>query len=120
MNRQPGHHDTTVHEQAAPAVKHETVKPTRHEEIQTSADKEIHQDHYHRAVQPVQETEVLPEQHRRRVAETEHREFDHRNNEATEQALRAESGKLHDQRVVTDTTKTQSRAPAVQQERFHQ
>ncbi len=120
MNAQPGHHDTTVHEQAAPAVKHETVKPTRHEEIKTSADKEIHQDHYHRAVQPIQDTEVLPEQHKRRVAGTEHREFDHRNQEATEQALRAESGKLHDQRVVTDTTKTQSRAPAVQNERFHQ
>jgi len=115
-----GHHDTTVHEQVAPAIKHETVEPTRHEDINAAIDKEIHQDHYHRTVQPVKDTEVLPEQHRHRVAATEHRDFDHRNHEATERALRAEAGKLHDQRVVTDTIQTQSRAPAVQGERFHQ
>ena len=31
-----GHHDTTVHENVAPAVVNETVKKTRHDEIQTA------------------------------------------------------------------------------------
>lgn len=115
-----GHHDTSVNEQVAPAIKHETVKPTRHEVISTTIDKEIHQDHYHRTVQPVKDTEILPEQHRYRVAATEHRDVDHRNHEATERALRAEAGKLHDQRVVTDTIQTQSRAPVVEGERFYE
>jgi len=114
-----GHHDTTVYEQVAPAVKHETVKPTRHEEVDTSIDKEIHQDHYHYTVQPVKDTKVLPEQHRHRVTGTQHRDFDHRNHKATQEASRAEAGKLHNQRVVTDTTQTQSHAPVVQSERFH-
>ena len=115
-----GHHDTTVHERVAPAVQHETVKPTQHEEIKTALEQEIHQDHYHRTVQPVRETQVLPEQHKHRVAGTEHREFDQRNQRDTEQALQAEAAKLHDERVVTETTHTQSRAPVVKGEHFHQ
>jgi hypothetical protein len=38
-----GHHDTTVHESVNPAVQHETVRPSQHEEINTAIDKEIHQ-----------------------------------------------------------------------------
>ncbi len=102
------HHDTTVHEQVAPAVEHETVKPARHEKTNDIIDKEIHQDHYHRTIQPVKDTEVLPEQHRYRVAETENRNFDHRNHDANERALKA------------DTNQTPSGAPIVRSERFHQ
>lgn len=31
-----GHHDTTVHEKVAPAVTHETVERTQHENVQVS------------------------------------------------------------------------------------
>jgi hypothetical protein len=114
------HHDTTVREQVAPAIKYETVKPTLQEEINPSIDREIHQDHYHHSIQPVKDTEVLPEQHKYRVAETEHRNFDHRNPEAAEGTLGAETGKLHGHRGVADATQTQNHAPAVRSERFHQ
>lgn len=115
-----GHHDTTVHEKVAPAVKHETVKPTRHEEINTAVDKEVHQDHYHRQVQPVEDREVLPEKHRHNVGGVVNREFDHRDKEQTERALKAERAELRDERVVEDTRQTQSRAPTVEGEHVHQ
>jgi hypothetical protein len=115
-----GHHDTTVDERVAPAVKHETVKPTRHEEIQTAVDKEVHQDHYHQTVQPVQDREVLPEQHKHHVAGVERREFDERDRQRTEQALQAERAKLRDERHVAETQTTQSRAQAVEGEHVHQ
>ncbi|KAK1834557.1 hypothetical protein QBC39DRAFT_369061 [Podospora conica] len=116
---QSGSHDTTVHESTAAAVEHKTIKPTQHEEINTAINKEIHQDHYHRTVQPVQATEVLPEQHTSRVAGTVQREFDNRDTEATERAMRAEAGKLRNERHVEGVTKTQSRAPVVQGEHVH-
>lgn len=115
-----GHHDTTVQREVGPEVRHETIKPTRHEEIKTAVDQEVHQDHYHRTVQPVYDREVLPEQHKHRVVGAEHREFDHRSPETTERALKAEAGKLRNERVVADTIETKSRAPAVQGEHFHQ
>jgi hypothetical protein len=115
-----GHHDTTVNEEVAPAVKHETVKPAQHEEINTAINKEFHQDHYRNVVQPVQDREVLPEQHTHRASNVIHREVDHNDKEATERTLRAEAGKLRDQRVVTDTTYTQNQAPVVQGEQVHQ
>ncbi|XXH05271.1 hypothetical protein Hte_011696 [Hypoxylon texense] len=115
----PGHHETTVHESVEPAVKREAVKPTQHEEINTAVNKEIHQDHYHRTVQPVQDREVLPEQHTHRVGAVQHRDHDHRDHEGTKRALAAETAKLKDERVVHDTTHTQSHAPTVQGENVH-
>lgn len=117
---QAGRHDTTVHESTAPAVEHKTIKPTQHEQINTAINQEVHQDHYHRTVQPVQATEVMPEQHTSKVAGTINREFDHRDNEGTERAMRAEAGKLRNERHVESTTHTQSRAPVVQGEHVHQ
>ena len=56
-----GYHDTTVDESVRPAVSEETVKPTRHEELTEAVDREVHQDHYHTTVQPIQHQEVKPE-----------------------------------------------------------
>ncbi|KAK4446415.1 hypothetical protein QBC34DRAFT_331648 [Podospora aff. communis PSN243] len=114
-----GRHDTSVQKQAAPAVTQETVKPSRHEEVQAAVNREVHQDHHHRVVQPIQDREVLPEQHVHNAAKTVRREFDHRDHDATERALKAESAQLRDQRVVAETSHTQSRAPAVQGETVH-
>lgn len=114
-----GHHDTTVHEQVKPAVVNETVKPTQHEEVNTAVEKEVHQDHYHHAVQPVQDREVLPEQHQHNVAAVQSREFDHRNHDETKRAVAQEAAKFKDQRVVADTTHTQTAAPTVTGEHVH-
>ncbi|CAJ2503434.1 Uu.00g108280.m01.CDS01 [Anthostomella pinea] len=114
-----GQHTTTVHETAAPAVQHEVVKPTQHEEVNTALDKEVHQDHYHHKVQPVQDREVLPEQHTHNVAAVEHRDFDHRDNDKTRQALEAEAAKFKDERVIQETARSQSHAAAVQGEHVH-
>jgi len=114
-----GHHDTTVHETVAPGVQHETVKPHRHEEINTAIDKEVHQDHYHRTVQPVVDREVLPEKHEARLGAVENRHIDHRDAETTKRALATEQAGFKDERVVTDTTHTQSAAPTVAGEHVH-
>ncbi|KAI1373339.1 hypothetical protein F4677DRAFT_448416 [Hypoxylon crocopeplum] len=115
----PGHHDTTVHESVEPAVKRETVKPTEHEDINTAVNKEIHQDHYHRTVQPVSDKEVLPEQHQHRVGAVQHRDFDHRDHDNTKKTLAADNQQYRNQRIVEDTTHTQSHAPTVQGEQIH-
>lgn len=109
-----GRHDTTVHEEAVPSIKHETVQPTQHEEISPAVNIEVDQDHYRRVVQPVQDREVRPEQHTHKADKVQHREFDHRDEKGTEKALRAEAEKMRDQRVEMDTTHTQSEAPAVE------
>jgi hypothetical protein len=114
-----GQHDTTVHEETAPAIEQRTIKPTSHEEISTAIDQEIHQDHYHRTIQPVQASETLPEQHKHRVANTIEREFDHRDVAGTERAMRAEAGKLRDSKTVEETKHSTSRAPVVQGEHVH-
>lgn len=114
-----GHHDTTVHETVAPAVKHEVVKPHEHEEILTAVDKEVHQDHYHHTVQPVKDREVLPEQHDAKLGGVQHREFDHRDMEATKRKLATEQAGFKDDRVVEGTTKTQTVAPTIGGEHVH-
>lgn len=114
-----GHHDTTVHETVAPAVKEEIVKPHVHEEVLTAVDKEVHQDHYHRTVQPVQDREVLPEQHTAQLGAVQHREFDHRDADTTKRNLAAEQAAFKDQRIVEDTTHSQSAAAAVGGEHIH-
>jgi len=114
-----GHHDTTVHETVAPAVKEEVIKPHVHKEVVTAVDKEIHQDHYHRTVQPILDHEVLPEKHTTEIAPVVQREFDHRNTEETKRNLEAEQKAFRDQRVVDNTTHTQKVLPTLGGEHVH-
>lgn len=114
-----GHHDTTVHEAVAPAVQHESVKPHVHEEINTAIDKEVHQDHYHRTVQPVHDREVLPEKHEAKIGAVQHREFDHRDHESTKHNLVADQARFKDERVIEETSHSQSVAPVVGGEHVH-
>lgn len=114
-----GHADTTVHETVAPAVTHERVKTHEHEEINTAVDKEVHQDHYHRTVQPVVDKEVLPEQHKANIVATQHREFDHRDNQALKASLSAEQQQFKNERIVESTTHSESTAPTVGGEHVH-
>jgi len=114
-----GHHDTTVHETVAPAVTNETVTPSRHENITTAVDKEVHQDHYHTSVQPVNDRQVLPEQHHHNQAAVEHREHHHGNKEHVAQKLQQEAAQFKDQSVRADTTHTRAAAPTVSGEHVH-
>jgi hypothetical protein len=114
-----GHHDTTVHEKVAPAVTNETVTPTRHENLTTAIDKEVHQDHYHTSVQPVHHSEVLPEQHHHNLAAVEHREHHHGNKDEVAQRLQQEQAQFKDQSVRSETKHTQAAAPTVAGEHVH-
>lgn len=54
-----GKHTTEVHQEAAPAITEEHVKPQRHENVTTAVDREVHQDHHRTVVQPIKHKEVL-------------------------------------------------------------
>jgi len=64
--------DTTVDSEVAPAVEHTHVKKQHETREQTFVEKEKHQDHYHTTVQPLKDSEVLPEKHDH-IQETRHR-----------------------------------------------
>lgn len=55
--------DTTVDSEVAPAVEHTHVKKQHETREQTFVEKEKHQDHYHTTIQPLKDSEVLPEKH---------------------------------------------------------
>lgn len=114
-----GQHETTVHEEVAPAVVHETVKPTHHETVTTAIDREVHQDHYHTSVQPVKDRAVTSEQHKHNLVGTEHRHFEHDNTKAVKDTLAEEASKYKDERTVKDTHHTHSVNPTVAGEHVH-
>ncbi|KAF4535840.1 Allergen protein [Lasiodiplodia theobromae] len=114
-----GHHDTTVHERVQPAVTHQTVKPSKHENVTTAVDKEIHQDHYHTAVQPIQEREVLPEKHHHNLAGVEHRKFEHGDESEVQQRLKKEAAQFKDESIRQEEHHTRSTAPQVAGEHVH-
>lgn len=55
--------DRTVDTEVAPAVEHTHLKKQHETREQTVVEKEKHQDHYHTTVQPLKDSEVLPEKH---------------------------------------------------------
>jgi hypothetical protein len=55
--------NTTVDVKVDKPVEHTHVKKQHETREQKVVDKEIHQDHYHTTVQPLKDTEVLPEKH---------------------------------------------------------
>jgi len=113
-----GHH-TIVDQTVNPAVTQEVIKPTKHEEITTAVDREVHQHHYHTTVQPIKAQEVLPERHQHNILPVEQREFRHDNEADTTQRVSAELGAFKDRQVVHDVRVTQSAAPTVTGEHVH-
>lgn len=59
LTSQDGRHDTTVDEEARRPVTEEHVRPQEHESVRTAVEKEVHRDHHHTMVQPVQDRQTL-------------------------------------------------------------
>ncbi|KAK2627648.1 hypothetical protein QTJ16_002294 [Diplocarpon rosae] len=114
-----GKHDTTVHETVNPAVTNEHVTRTQHNTEQTAIDREVHQDHYHTSVQPIQDKEVLPEQHTHQLAGVEHRNIKHGNDEHVKERLAAEQAQFKNTRTVGETHHTSSANPVLAGEHVH-
>lgn len=81
----------TVDSEVAPAVEHTHVKKQHETREQTFLDKEKHQDHYHTTVQPIKDSEVLPEKHDH-TQDTEHRSINHDDGTAKAKAESDRSG----------------------------
>ena len=96
----------------------ENVIQKRHEEATTAIDREVHQDHYHTSVQPVQDREVLPEKHHHNMIPVEHREHQHGNPEAVKARLEQEAAQFSDSRQVRKE-ETHSVAPVIAGEHVH-
>ncbi|KAF1989327.1 hypothetical protein K402DRAFT_401982 [Aulographum hederae CBS 113979] len=114
-----GHHDTTVHENVAPAVTHEVINPQREERVTTAIDREVHQDHHHTSVQPVKDREILPEEHTHNLAGVEHRNFDHGNASNVKERLQTEAAQFTSKREVAPTIETKTLDPTVAGEHVH-
>lgn len=112
-------HKTDVDEVVNPAVTSETIKPHRHEELTEAVDREVHQDHYHTTVQPVQHREVIPEKHTHNLAPQIEKEFRHDNEDETRRTVSAELGRFQNTSVTHNTTHSQQAAPAVTGEHVH-
>lgn len=73
---QSGDKDTTVEQDVAPAVEHDTITKKHETKEQKVIDKERHQDHYHTTVQPLKDREVQDTKHDHEQAPTEYRKVD--------------------------------------------
>lgn len=66
-------HDTEVRETFHPAVTKEIIIPKETEETTIAVDRELHQGHYQTRVQPIEDKEVLEEEHRHNILPVENR-----------------------------------------------
>jgi len=112
-------HDTTVDETVRPAVVKEEIKPTRHEEIQEAVDREVHQDHYHTTIQPLQAQEVLPEKHMHQMKGVVEKTYEHGDDRETRLRLEREAAQFKDSQIVHETRTTTAAAPVVAGEHVH-
>jgi hypothetical protein len=51
-----GEHNTVVDQDQRRAITEEHVYPSRHEEVTTAVDREVHQDHHRTVIQPINTT----------------------------------------------------------------
>jgi hypothetical protein len=112
-------HSTDVSETVAPAVASERIRPTRHEEAQEAVDREVHQDHHHTTIQPIQHQEILPEKHHHVVKDTINKEFHHGNDHETRQRLECEAAQFKNTAHTHETRHTTAAAPRVEGEHVH-
>lgn len=112
-------HRTDVDEVVNPAVVSETIKPHRHEETTEAIDREVHQDHYHTTIQPVQHREVLPEKHTHNLVPQIEKEFRHDNEDETRRTVSAELARFQNTSTTARTTTSHQQAAAVTGEHVH-
>jgi len=114
-----GKRDTTVHETVSPAVQNEYVTRTQNEEVTKAVDREVHQDHYHTSVQPIQDREVLPEEHQQRQLDVEERRIKHGDDSHVQERLAAEQAQFKNTRSVGETQYSSTAQPTVVGEHVH-
>jgi len=97
-----------------------TIQSTTHIlSVQEAVDREVHQDHYHTTVQPVQHQEVLPEKHTHNMGAVQERQFEHDDVGQTKVKLESEAARFRDTSTTHETRHTTSAAPAVEGEHVH-
>lgn len=104
------------------AVEHEHVQPEQREKEYTAIDRERHQDHYQTKVQPIQDRDVLPEQHHHVKEASEKKVFHHGDNQEAEDRLEEEAedlGVREDTREVAPTHTTHSKGETIEAEHVH-
>lgn len=101
-------HTVDIEQETKPAVVHERVAQSQHENITQAVDREIHQHHHQIHVQPIQDHVVEPEKHHHNVIPIEHREHTHGKDREIQTALAAQTGKFRDEREVLPVQTTQS------------
>lgn len=104
-----GYEDTTVEQEVAPAVEHDTITKKHEAREQKVVDKEKHVDHYHTTVQPLEDKEVRDTQHEHVQAPAEYCQInkDNKGDEVQAQAAaerekfadRTEEGVTHEKKV---------------------
>jgi hypothetical protein len=87
--------------------------------VTPAVDREVHQDHYHTTVQPIQHQEDLPEKHTHQMRDVEQREIELENVGETKQRLEQEATDFKDTCVTDQTQHTASQVPAVQGDHVH-
>jgi hypothetical protein len=108
--------DKTVDSDVAPAVEHTHVKKQHETREQTFVEKEKHQDHYHTTIQPLKDTEVLPEKHEH-TQEVEHRDINNDDGAAKAKAETALAGVESTSEEKQFESKTQE--PTQEEEHVH-
>jgi len=106
----------TVESDVAPAVEHTHVKKEHETREQTFVEKEKHQDHYHTTVQPLKDSETLPEKHDY-IQETEHRSSNHEDGAAKAKAEADRAGFESTSEQKQFESKTQE--PTQEEEHVH-
>ncbi|TVY85763.1 hypothetical protein LAWI1_G008988, partial [Lachnellula willkommii] len=84
-----------------------------------AVDREVHQDHHHTSVQPIQDREVLPEQHSHQMAGIEHRNITHGTDEHAKSRLAAEQAQFKNTREVGETQRTTAQGETIAGEHVH-
>lgn len=84
--------DTNVTQEVAPAVEHAKITKQHETREQEVVEKERHQDHFHTTIQPLKDSEVLPEKHDETTAETQYRNVNNDSEQAKAQADADRSG----------------------------
>jgi len=87
--------------------------------VQEAVDREVHQDHYHTTVQPVQHQEVLPEQHTHQMAPVVEKQFEHDDASRTRQQLESQAAQFTDTSTTHETQHTRGIADRVEGEHVH-
>jgi len=112
-------HTVDIEQETKPAIVHERVAQSQHENVTQAVDREVHQHHHQVHVQPIKDQVMVEEKHHHNLIPVEHKHHHHGKDQEIQNTLQQQAANFKDEQEVLPVKTTSSNQTVVGEHVHH-